>query len=331
MADYYVVNKETGKLELHFDKTAYQELDDEKKSMIRSNFLWGRNSGCWISRCKWPNLCNAKRVAQELNLEDGGSEGERLTFAEQMERKAERAEHRADRYDARSDKAAAQGEALQKPITDMKGDIAFFTQPNINTSAGRAFTNRRNRMFAAFDKGVEAFRKSEYWADRAKVARRTADQKELQDKGFICRRIDERVSAIKKVRANIEYYEQEIENIRKNGPKKSYRWFNGKHEDYEITEEVESGYLEDALDRLEALLDELGFYQDCLDALGGVLYGKKDFKKGDLLTVKRWGKVRFLRGGPKNFTFEFMQPHMRYANGEQMQGQAAYAEIEAVG
>ena len=50
--------------------------------------------------------------------------------------------------------------------------------------------------------------------------------------------------------------------------------------------------------------------------------------EGDLLIISRYREpVRFFRGGPKNFTYEFTEPHMQYANGEQMQGQAAYAEI----
>ena len=56
----------------------------------------------------------------------------------------------------------------------MRGDVAFFTQPNINSSAGRAFSNRRNKMFAAWEKGFDEFKKSEYYAERAEAARHTA-------------------------------------------------------------------------------------------------------------------------------------------------------------
>lgn len=69
-----------------------------------------------------------------------------------MEHKAERDEARAERYDIKSAKAIETGKALQKPIDDMHGDIAFFTQPNINSSASRAFSNKRDRMFAAWEK-----------------------------------------------------------------------------------------------------------------------------------------------------------------------------------
>ena len=137
MDSYYIHNRETGKLELHFDKSEYDALTDEQRSEIKSAFLWGRRSGCWISRAKEPNLLRAEHVAKALGLEDGGEQGERLSFAEQQERKAERAEHRAERFEIKADAEEKRGEALQAPINRVHGDIAFFTQPNINTTAGR--------------------------------------------------------------------------------------------------------------------------------------------------------------------------------------------------
>ncbi len=186
---YYVRNRETGKLELHFSKADYDGLADEQKREIKGAFLWGRRSGCWISRCKEPNLWRAEQIAKALGLADAGKTGERLSFAEQQERKTAKAERRAERFECAADAAAARGEALQKPINDMRGDIAFFTQPNINSSAGRAFTRRRERMFAAYESGFKEFNKSAYYRERAATARDAAAQKELKDKGFIGRRI----------------------------------------------------------------------------------------------------------------------------------------------
>ena len=154
----YIENKETGKLELHFEKSEYMALSEEEKRKIKSTFLFSRASGAWVSRCKWPNLARPIQVAKDLGLENEGSTGERLTFEEQQERKAERAERRADRYEAKADKAEARSESLRAPIDRMHGDIAFFTQPNINTSAGRAFTRKRDRMWASWEKGMDMIR-----------------------------------------------------------------------------------------------------------------------------------------------------------------------------
>ena len=112
----YIMNKETGKLELHFDKADYMDLSEELKKEIKSNFLFSRKAGAWVSRAKFPNLWRAEQVAKKLGLENGGKVGETLSFREQMERKAERAEARAERYDNRS--AAAESRAGEFAETD---------------------------------------------------------------------------------------------------------------------------------------------------------------------------------------------------------------------
>ena len=322
--DYFVVNMETGKLELHFEKATYAALDEDAKKRIKSAFLWGRNSGCWISRCKQPNLYMAKRVAESIGLYDAGRTGEHLSYAEQMARKAEKAERRADRYENHAEAAVKRGEALQAPINRMHGDIAFFTQPNINTSAGRAFTRQRDRMWASFERGFDEFRKSEYWQNRAKTARATANQKELQDKGYIMRRIKERESDIRGLRKKVEEYEGYIAAYdRGETPKDAFGW------EIKRPRAALESQIETWLEQMEYKLDELGFYQDCLDALGGVRYGRENLVKGDLLIIGRWSTpVRYLRGGPQNFTYEFIEGHMKLADGTPMQGKAAYAEIK---
>lgn len=296
MTNYFVVNKETGKLELHFDKATYQALDIATKKRIKSAFLWGRNSGCWISRCKEPNLYSAKTLAIALGLHDAGATGERLSFAEQMERKAERAERRADRYEARSEAAEMRGEALQEPINKMRGDIAFFTQPNINSVGGRAFTRRREKMFASFERGFEEFSKSAYWQERAEIARKTAGRQELKDKGFIGRRIAERESDIRKLKKSIEEYESFIPVIEAGEVPRDRHGWEVKISANQIQEQIEIW-----LDRLEAKLDELGFYEDCMDKLGGVQFSRDNIKVGYIVRFDKgrsFGMVTSV--GPKN-------------------------------
>lgn len=306
MENYYIINQETGKLELHFEKSTYQALSNDNKTRIKSAFLWGRNSGCWISRCKFPNLYTAQRVAESLNLENAGTTGERLSFAEQMERKAERAEHRAERYEARSDAAEKRGDALQKPINDMHGDIAFFTQPNINSAGGRAFTRRREKMFAAFERGFEEFKKSAYWQERAETARRTADQAELKDRAFLDRRIRERESDIRKLQKNIEDQERAIARLE--AGETLTKW-NGEA----ITIEAAQENLEYWLDRLEIKLNELGYYQECLEAVGGIQYSRDNVKPGYIVKIRRYGNVEVLSTGPKNFKAKDYGWPMQYA------------------
>ena len=314
-SNYFIINRETGKLELHFDKADYDALTVTQKQTIKGSFVWGRKSGCWISRCKEPHLYHAKRVAESLGLADGGKTGERLSFAEQQQRKAERAERRADRFEHAADSAAARGEALQKPINDMHGDVAFFTQPNINTSAGRAFTRRRDRMFASFERGFEEYRRSEYFRDRAETARRTADQAELKDKGFIMRRIRECESAIRKLKKAVESHEAVKQKIEQGTPVKRYSGAL-------VTMDEVNEWLESDLDQMEAQLDKLGYYQEALDALGGVTFSQDNIKVGFVVKLSRWGACRVVAIGPKNFTYQTGHDGITLT--------AAYAEIESI-
>ena len=267
---YYQINRETQKLELIFDKAEYQALPENDKRDIKSNFLFSRSISGWVSRAKWPNTYHAEQVAKRLGAENRGKTGEALSFAEQQERKAERAEARADRMEYRSDKAAAEGAKLQKPIEDMHGDIAFFTQPNINTSAGRAFTNRRNRMYAAWERGWDEFKKSEYYADRAETARRTAaEAKAPSDKGFCERRIAEAEKTIRAQKKNIEHYNNILEHLEKGEPVPGYSLAT-------YTVEQTQAWIENAEERIEAAMSKAIYYREAIEALGGIQYSKEN-------------------------------------------------------
>ena len=294
--NFYITNKETNKIELHFDKSVYMGLDDATKQEIKSACLWSRSGSCWVSRGhlgSWSAI-NVKRIAEKLGLENAGAEGERLSFAEQMERKAERAEARAEIYEARADRAAANGEALQAPIESMRGDTAFFTQPNINSSAGRAFTNRRKRMYAAFEKGFEEFKRSEYWNERAEAARATAKGCQVQSVGFCQRRIDECNAGIKKLFKNIEGYKKHLEKLEAG---ETIKLYGGEL----LTVDKVNEWLESTLDRIEAYTDKASYYQAMIEEQGGLKFSKENVNLGDIVTVERWGRVEVVRKGTKNF------------------------------
>ena len=308
---YYIINRETEKLELHFDKSEYQALSDDQKSTIKSNFLFSRYGGCWVSRAKIPNLWRAEQVAKSLGAENQGKSGEFLSFEEKMERKAARAEERAERMDVRADAAEQRGEQLQKPINARRGDIAFFTQPNINTSAGRAFTRQRERMFAAFDRGFEEFKKSEYYAQRAEVARRTANLENSKDKAFCDRRVKDAQKNIKAIQKNLDHYHAMLEC---DGMGEQQKRFDGTPIE---RAEIER-WIEDAEERLESEISRLCYYQSCIDELGGVQFSKENIKPGYVVKIKHYNDCTVLRTGPKNIIY-------RTPNGFDLT--AAYAEI----
>lgn len=308
---YYIINRETEKLELHFDKSEYQALSDDQKSTIKSNFLFSRYGGCWVSRAKIPNLWRAEQVAKSLGAENQGKTGELLSFEEKMERKAVRAEERAERMDARADAAEQRGEALQKPINDMHGDIAFFTQPNINTSSGRTFTRQREKMFAAFDRGMEEFKKSEYYAERAEAARRTANLENSKDKAFCDRRVKDAQKNIKAIQKNLDHYHAMLEC---DGMGEQQKRFDGTPIE---RAEIER-WIEDAEERLESEISRLCYYQSCIDEQGGVQFSKENIKPGYVVKIKYYNDCTVLRTGSKNIIY-------RTPNGFDLT--AAYAEI----
>lgn len=312
---YYIINRETEKLELHFSKEEYQALPESDKGKIKSSFLFSNRGGCWVSRAKRPNLGNAERVAKELGAEYQGKTGEELTFAEKIERQADRAAVRADHMEEKAAAAEQHGEQLQKPINARRGDIAFFTQPNINTSAGRAFTRQREKMFAAYDRGFEAFKKSEYYAQRAEIARRTADRKNSKDKAFCDRRVKDAEKNIRAIQKNLEGYRARLERIR-NGEQQTR--FDGT-----VIEQSEiERWIEDAEERLESEISRLCYYQSCIDELGGVQYSRENIKPGYKVKLKRYGVCEVLSTGPKNIVYEILS-----GGAEGFTGRAAYAEI----
>lgn len=313
----YIMNMETQKLELHFDKTDYMALPDELKKEIKSNFLFSRKAGAWVSRAKFPNLWRAEAVAKKIGLANGGKSGETLTFAEQMERKAEKAEARAERYDCRSENARDKAEALQKPIHDMHGDIAFFTQPNINSSRGRAFTNQRNRMFAAWERGFDEFKKSEYYAKRAEIARETAAGTKPTDKGFIDRRIKEAEKTIRAQRNNLESYQETLEQIKQG---KSFKHYNGTP----ITAETVQEWIENAELIIENAISKSIYYHECLEEAGGVAFSKDNIKVGYIVKIRKWGNCKVIGAGKVNIIFDVMA----VPGGVPLK--ATYAEIESI-
>jgi len=319
----YLMNNETGKIELHFDKADYLALDESKKREIKSNFLWSRGAGAWVSRCKFPNTYRAEQIALDLGLDNAGKVGEVLSFAEQQERKAERAERRAERYEYKSEKAHEEGKRLQAPIDRMHGDIAFFTQPNINTSAGRAFTRKRNRMFDAWERGFDEFKKSEYYAEAAETARRTAQKP--NDKGFCERRIKEAEKTIRAQKKNItEHYEPQLEKIL--AGEKLTDWRGA---EYTRTAEEVTAWIDRAELIIEQEISKIVYYKQCIEDLGGIQYSKANLQPGQLVKITRWREpVRVIKCNPTTIVYEFTQPHMRLADGSQMQGKAAYSEIE---
>lgn len=316
--NHFIFNLETTKIELHFDKADYDALLDAQKREIKGAFLWSNLGKCWVSRAKEPNLWRAKEVAKKLGFTEEQREGERLTYAEQLERQVERAEERADRYDGYADNASGRAAQLQKPISDMHGDIAFFTQPNINSSAGRAFKNRRERMFAQYERGFDEYRKSAYFKDRAATARGTASQAQFGDPAYLDRRIKECKKEIRNREKNIIYYEDILFAI-ENGEKKT--WRGGEV----VTAENVNPLIERELELVEKAMDKQGYLENSLDKLGGIRFSKDNIKVGYIVRIGHREQVEIISVGPVNVCYKILT-----GGATGMTLTATYAEIAEI-
>jgi hypothetical protein len=314
----YIFNLETTKIELRFEKSQYDALCDDDKRLLKGAFLWSNSRKCWVSRMKEPNLWRARKVAENLGFTGERREGERLTYAEQLERQAERAEERANRYDGYAANASKRGEHLQSSFNKHRGDISFLTQPNINSSSGRAFTNYRNRLYERYNKGFEEYRKSDYFKGRAQTARGTASQAQFNDPAYLDRRIKECKKEIREREKNIVYYEGILSAV-ENGEEK--KWRGGES----VTVETLTPLIERELELVEKAMDKQGYLENRLEELGGIRFSRDNIKAGYIVLIKRWGYVEIVTAGTVNVGYKIL-------SGGAAGGilQAAYAEIAEI-
>ena len=310
----YFRNMETNKLEIYLEKEDYGALDPAIKDEIRRHFLFSRKKCAWISRAKFPNLYFAEQIAKKIGLEDEGKVGERLTFAEQQEVKADRAESRACYYDHKAQKAMDEAEKLQKPFLNM--DYAAATQPINNNSAGRAFANQRNRIIAAYDKGIEEFRKSEYYANCANSARKTAKNTTDCTKGFCQRRIIEAERAIRAQKKNLDYYAMRMEQVKDGDITIST---NGEV----LTAETIQKWIDSANEIIQTSIEKIAYYDRMVQDMGGIKFSSNNVHVGDIVKIEQWkDPMIIINTGTKNITYTDMDKRFKL--------KASYAEIEKI-
>jgi hypothetical protein len=297
----YIFNLETGKIELHFDKAEYKTLPEATKKELKSAYLFSGRTNAWVSRAKEGNLWRAKQVAAQLGFTQEQRQGERLSFAEQVERQAERAEARAERFEGYADNAERRAQGLQSEFNSYRGDIAFFTQPIIAGHSGsQAFARRRERIYARYDKGFEEYRKSEYFQDRAATARETAEGKKYSDPVYLDNRIKECKKNIRAMEKNIVRYEEILHSLENHTEERQSIYYGS------YTQEQVSEWIENQLERMEAEMDKQAYMENCLDEIGGARFSKQNIKPGYIVKMMRWGRCEIISGGPVNVTYKIL-------------------------
>lgn len=290
----YILNKETQKIELHFTKEEYQALSQDLKRELQSSFLFSRYSKAWVSRSK-NNHWRAIDVAKKLGFTEKEVVGERLSYAEELEVKAQKAERREERYLEYAANAEKRASNLQSEREKYRGDNSFWTQPIIvGHSGSERFARQRQKIIDRYNKGFEEYRKSEYFKERASIASSTASMEQLKSKRYLNNRIEECNKNIIAIQRNIVQAEEKNNN----------EW------------------LERLTEKMEYEIDKLGFFQNSMDDLGGIQFSKDNLKVGYLIKVRHgWAKIEKL--GPKNVQGQYLAEHMKMCY-----CQYPYAEIK---
>lgn len=203
---YFIRDLESDKIHLHTrDKADWLSIPQEKRDAIKRNCLWSRKRNCWVSRAKTQTaLIYMREILSGLEFEDGGEQGTRRSFAEQIEAKQERAAGRAERFQDRADKAKANSDQLYTTAHNM-ADVIPLGQPILaghhSENSDRRF---RSRIADKFQKSFEEQSKAKHYEYRAEIAERIAGGTEYNDPGFLDRRIEEAKAEIRTHRSRLE-------------------------------------------------------------------------------------------------------------------------------
>lgn len=317
----YIFNLETRKIELHFEKSEYQALSESLKRELKSSFLWSRSASAWVSRAKEPNLYHTQQVAKKLGFEGEQRTGERLSFAEQVERQAERAEARAERYEGYAENAEKRAGKLQSDFNEYRKDWSWLTQPIIAGHSGsQRFGRQRQAIMDRYEKGFEEYRKSEYFRDRAATAQATADMKKFSNPIYLDNRIKECKKNIKAMEKNIIHYEEILYSLETATDEKPNIYAGSSYTVEKLTD-----WINDLLERIEAEMDKQGYMENCLDAIGGNKFSKDNIKPGYIVRMIRWGRCEIISTGPVNVTFKILDGGA--SGGVLTEAYAAIAEI----
>jgi len=296
----YILNRDTSKIELHFEKADYMNLSDAQKKEIKSAFLFSRQAGAWVSR-SINNHYRALKVAESLGLSDGGKVGERLSYAEELDRKSEKAEARADRMEGYAVNAGKRAESLQASFNEHRKDWSWLTQPIIAGHAGsQAFARHKNKVMARYERGLEEYKKSDYFKERAATARGTADQVKLGDKVYLSKKMKECNKMLKMYQDHIVKYEEALHKVQQ-GKKLTNR--SG---DLLTTDYIELR-IADLLDKYEYEQDKFNFLEDCMNELGGVQFSKDNIKVGFIVKMRSSGRCEIVSAGPLNVTYKILE------------------------
>lgn len=170
-------------------------------------------------------------------------------------------------------------------------------------------------MIESYFKGFEEFKKSEYWEGRVEAAMATVSGTKPTDKGFLVRKANELENGLKKLKSNLDTYNERVKRIESG---EVLHRVNGdvvtKDDMLRLIDKVEY--------QIESDISKIVYYKKCLEDLGGVEFSKDNIKKGYKIMHKRWDLCEVVGTGPKNFTYRILE-----GGAKGMGGSSPYADI----
>lgn len=189
--NYYQTNLETGKLNIHTTKKFYDTLPFEQRRIFTKYCLWSKKQDCWISKGKAENCYYLKDKLQELGFIRTEPTGEKISYEEQVRRQQEKAGHRVESSEHRAEKAENRSNALSEKASDMLSVIPPGQPILVGHSSEKRDRNYRERISGTFKKAYEESDKANYYKEKAKTARYTAEGKKFNNPKYLINRIKE--------------------------------------------------------------------------------------------------------------------------------------------
>jgi hypothetical protein len=271
MTRHFTHDLETDKLHIRTGgKADWLAMLEADRDTIKRNCLWSKSRDCWVSKAKADRARMwLGDVLARLGFEDRGQEGERLTFAEQVEAKQERAEVRAERAEDRADAAGEEWERRHRASDAITEHIPFGQPILVGHHSEKRHRRDLERSNAHLDKAVAAAEKRKHYEGRAEAARRTAEGKQYSDPGFLGRRIREQEAEERDLLRRLE----------------GKGLING-------AATISDDYRERLTRFLEDCRDKLGFYRHCLETCGRTVYDRETLAgKACVLIRGTWERV----------------------------------------
>jgi len=272
MNRYFVHNLETDKLNIFTGgKADWLTIPEADRDRIKSACLWSRSINGWISRCKGGvSRFYALEALTRNGFENRGTEGEKLSYAEQIEAKQDRAESRAERFENRAESAESASQVAYKRSHDMLDAIPFGQPILIGHHSEQRDRNYRERAWNLMGKAVSESDKAKHYAERANTARTTAAGAELSDPRYLGNRIKEN-------RAELALLENRLQ---------------GKFYHYSQPEPISDEYRERLNVAIAEVQDKLDFHLACMATCGRPVFDKATLTGKTAVKIRgRWEPI----------------------------------------